>query len=143
MKIFAGIAIIALGVFCILHFRHGSAPSAQDVEPVLRAYLASPDAIDCAGTVTIDRLDGIRVGEYSKELGGWPVYAQHSETCHAGGQETTSNGFQDPQREVAAAMVRRSAGGSVEAFVPAILQQGKREMQQSLQKAFDNIQVNK
>ena len=24
----------------------------------------------------------VSVGDYSKEFGGWPVYAAHAETCH-------------------------------------------------------------
>ena len=111
------------------------------MEPALRDYLSS----QCAGSATLGKLENVRVGDYMSQFGGWPVYADHSESCeqHEGvvHATTTFDGEHDAQRQVAAAFVRRSLTGRIEIFVPEIFQVGQREMQQSLQKALDNMQI--
>jgi hypothetical protein len=141
MKPFTWLVIIGVAGFGFWHFRSHATPSARDVEPVLRAYLASK----CSGSMTLGQLDNLRVGDYVPQFGGWPVYADHAETCHEQqgviSTTTTYDGQHDAERQVAAAFVRRTATGRVEVFVPEIFQSGAREMQQTLQKAMDSMQT--
>lgn len=141
MKPFTWLVIIGVAGFAFLHFRSHATPTARDVEPALRAYLTSK----CSGSATLVQLDNLSVGDYVAEFGGWPVYADHAETCHR--QEGTSNstttydGRGDVEHHVAAAFVRRTVTGGVEVFLPEIFQSGEREMQRSFQKAVDSMQI--
>lgn len=137
---------IPLAAFGLYRFAHSGAPSAQQVEPLVRSYLER----SCAGTVDVSQLDSVRVGEYSQQFGGWPVYANHVESClehdHSKPYENTTtvtheNGH-DADRNVAVAFVRRSMSGRLELYTPELFQQAEREMQQTLQHAFDNVKVN-
>jgi hypothetical protein len=137
---------ICLAVFCAYRFVHSGAPSAGEVEPVLRSYLESR----CVGELDISQLEDIRVGEYSGQLCGWPVYANHVETCvvHDGStpyestMRTTDEGGHDADRNVAVAMVRRTASGRLEMYTPGFVQAAGREMQQMLDHALDNTKTN-
>jgi hypothetical protein len=130
------IAIVVV-VFGLYHFMHSGAPSTRAVEPVLRSYLESR----CGGEVDIGQLDSIRVGAYSEQLGGWPVYANHTETCVQNSMKTTYDGGHDADNNVAVAMVRRTASGRLEMFTPGFVQDAGREMQQMLNHAFDSAQT--
>lgn len=135
------IAIVAV-VFGLYHFMHSGAPTTREVEPVLRSFLVS----QCNGDSEISQLDSIRVGPYSQPLGGWPVYADHVETCATsngnGTMRSTYDGSHDGDRNVAAAMVRRTATGRLEMFTPGYVQAAGQEMQQMLNHAFDNAKTN-
>lgn len=140
-------AAVALAGFGFWHFAHSRAPSAADVEPLLRGYLESTH--DCTGTLTVNQLDSVAVGAYVSEMGGWPVYANHKEVCQveqSGAYHSTStttyDGSDDAARQVAAAFARRTATGRIELYVPDIFQAGQRQAQEALQKAVDSIKVN-
>lgn len=146
MKPFTWLVIIGVALFGFWHFRSRATPSAQDVEPALRAYLTRTLTSKCSGSMTFEQLDNLSVGDYAPESGGWPVYADHAETCHEHFGVTTStttyDGRGDAERHVAVAFVRRTVTGHVEVFLPDIFQAGERQMQQSLQKAVDGLQIN-
>jgi hypothetical protein len=140
-------AAIALAGIGIWHFAHSRAPSAAEVEPLLRSYLESKP--DCAGTLTVKQLDSVALGPYMKEMGGWPIYANHQEVCHVeqsssyhSSSTTTFDSSDDATRQVAAAFARRTASGRIELYVPEIFQTGQRQMQESLQKAVNGLKVN-
>jgi len=149
MKGFIWAAIIVAVAAGVWHFRSQQAPSTRQVEAALRDYLSSAESNHCSGSMTIEQLDSVSVGDYSKEFGGWPVYAAHAETCHESGNSSgysstsssTYDGRNNARRKVAAAFVRRSPSGGVEIFTPALFKNGQAEMQQTFQKAFDNIQI--
>jgi hypothetical protein len=133
------IAVAAAGVG-VWHFRSSSAPSVRQIEPLLRDYLVSEASRSCSGTMTLERLDDVSIGDFSTQMGGWPVYAAHVETCRQGGDSTTFDGSKDAERKVASAFARRSAAGGVELYTPAFFQNAQRDMQQTFQKALDSIQ---
>jgi hypothetical protein len=119
-----------------------SAPSAHQVEPLVRDFLETQN-----GPCTIKHLSDVSVGKYAAQMGGWPIYASHEETCRGGtqsatfSQSTTYQGLDDARKGVAVAFARKTSSGGVELFVPAIFQQGQQDMNRALQSAFDNVQV--
>lgn len=146
MRVVLWLAVILLAGFGVYRFAHSGTPSAADVEPLLRSYLES----QCTGASDVSQLDDIRVGEYSQQLGGWPVYANHVETCtdhdsskpYQNSTHETYQGAHDADHNVAVAMVRRSASGRLEMYQPELFQAAQREMQQMLDHAFDNAKTN-
>ena len=146
MRTGVGLAAFALGAFAVWHYAHPSSPSAAQVEPLLRTYLESTS--HCGGTIDI-QLDNVSIGPYTSQMGGWPVYANHVEECHAkvagfdnSSLTTTYDGSHDAEKKVAAAFVRRSTSGQLELYVPEIYQGAQREMQQTLEHAVDSVKVN-
>lgn len=122
-----------------------SAPSARDVEPLVRDFLESGN-----GRCTVDHLSDVSVGKYAEQMGGWPVYASHQETCRQSSTSATgvrletsitNMSLDDPRKGVAVAFARRSSGGAVELFLPAIFRQGEKQMQQTVQSALDNVKM--
>jgi hypothetical protein len=133
--------IIAVGAagFALWHWRSTTPPSVAQVEPLLMDYLTSGASGNCSGATTLEQLDNISVGEFSSQFGGWPVYADHRETCRRGGSSMTYDGSKDVERHVAAVFVRRTTTGRLEVYVPALFADAQRQMEQAFQKAFDNI----
>ncbi|HEX4647186.1 MAG TPA: hypothetical protein VH111_00020 [Steroidobacteraceae bacterium] len=150
MKRLKWLVLIAIAVVAFMHYRSHSAPSSSDVESALRAYLSSPEAQNCSGTMTLDQLDDVRVGAYQEQFGGWPVYAAHRETCrgeqHSSGYSSrvaqTYDGSRDAERNVAVAFARRSMGGGVELFVPGLFGEGERQMRETIQKSLEKVHFN-
>jgi hypothetical protein len=137
-KLMVVAAVVAAG-FAIWHWRSTSPPSANQVEPILKDYLLSGASGNCPGAMTLDELDDVSVGEFSSQFGGWPVYANHRETCRQGSSSMTYDGSRDVERHVAAVFVRRTATGRIEAYVPSFFGDAQRQMEQSFQKALDNV----
>lgn len=137
------IPLVAFGVY---RYLHSGAPTAEQVEPLVHRYLES----SCAGSAQLRQLDGIRVGAYSAQFGGWPVFANHVEACvehdrsrpYDNTTTTIHEGGQDADREVAVAFVRRRVTGRLELYIPELFQQAAQQMQQTMQHAFDNVTVN-
>jgi hypothetical protein len=132
---------VAVVVFGVWHFRNNAQPSVRQIEPLLKDYLESGASAGCSGTLVLEQLDSVSVGTFNSQMGGWPIYAAHVESCHQGGNSTTYDGSKDAEHKVAAVFARRTAAGSIELFTPAIFQSAQREMQQTFQKAFDGIQT--
>jgi hypothetical protein len=135
------VVAVGIAVFGIWHWHGTSPPSAQQVEPLLKDYLAANSSGNCSGTITLEQLDDVSVGEFSSQFGGWPVYANHRETCHQGNSSMTYDGSNDVERHVAAVFVRRTTTGHLETYLPSIFGDAQRQMQQSFQKALDNMQT--
>ncbi|MBV8143707.1 MAG: hypothetical protein JO184_01780 [Gammaproteobacteria bacterium] len=138
LMLFGAIGIAAYGVW---HWRSTSPPSAQQIEPLLRDYLLTNSSENCSGSMTLEQLEDVSVGEFSTQFGGWPVYANHRETCHQGSSSMTYDGSKDVERRVAAVFLRRTATGRLETYLPALFGDAQRQMQQSFQKALDNVQT--
>jgi hypothetical protein len=135
------VVVLGAAVFAIWHWRSNSRPSASQVEPLLKDYLVSGASSNCSGAMTLDQLDEVSVGEFSSQFGGWPVYANHRETCRQGSGSVTYDGSSDVERHVAAVFVRRTATGRLETYLPSIFGDAQRQMEQSFQKALDNTQI--
>ena len=135
------VIVVGAAIFAIWHWRSTTPPSANQVEPILKDYLLSSASGNCAGDMTLEQLDDVSVGEFSSQFGGWPVYANHRETCRQGGSSMTYDGSKDVERHVAAVFVRRTTTGRLEAYIPSLFGDAQRQMQQSFQKALDNIQT--
>ena len=150
MKRLKWLLVIAIAVVAFLYYRSHAAPSAREVESALRVYLSSPDSQNCSGSMTLEQLDDVRLGEYTEQFGGWPVYAAHRETCHevsrSAGYSVRSwqsyDGRRDGERNVAVAFVRRSVTGQVEVFEPALFRDGERQVRETIQKSLENIRFN-
>lgn len=67
--------------------------------------------------------------------------ANHRETCRQGGSYMTYDGTKDVERHVAAVFVRRTSTGSLEAYIPSFFGEAQRQIEQSFQKALDNMQA--
>jgi len=135
--------VVAVGAasFAIWHWRTTSPPAANQVEPLLKDYLVSDASGKCSGAMTLEQLDDVSVGEFSSQFGGWPVYANHRETCQQGSSSITYDGSKDAERKVAAVFVRRTATGRLEAYIPSFFADAQRQMEQSFQKALDKMQT--
>jgi len=136
-----GVIAVAAVVFGVWHFRSNAQPSVQQIEPLLEDYLKSGGSGGCSGTLVLEKLDSVSIGTFNTQMGGWPIYAAHVETCHEGGKSTTYDGSKDAEHKVAAVFARRTATGSIELYTPAVFQSAQRDMQQTFQKAFDSIQT--
>src|SRR5204862_6710116 len=90
MKRLRWLLLVAIVAVAFVHYRSHAAPSAREAASALPVYLSSPDTQNCSGSMTREQLDEVRVGEYADQLGGWPVYAAHRETCH---EENRSSGY--------------------------------------------------
>lgn len=135
------VVVVGAAIFAIWHLRSTSPPSANQVEPILKDYLLSSASSNCSGDMTLEQLDDVSVGEFSSQFGGWPVYANHRETCRQGSSSMTYDGSKDVERHVAAVFVRRTTTGRLEAYIPSLFGDAQRQMQQSFQKALDNMQT--
>ena len=135
------VVVVGAAIFAIWHLRSTSPPSANQVEPILKDYLLSSASSNCSGDMTLEQLDDVSVGEFSSQFGGWPVYANHRETCRQGSSSMTYDGSKDIERHVAAVFVRRTTTGRLEAYIPSLFGDAQRQMQQSFQKALDNMQT--
>jgi hypothetical protein len=150
MKRLKWLLVIAIAVVAFLYYRSHAAPSAREVESALRVYLSSPGSQNCSGSMTLEQLDDVRLGDYTEQFGGWPVYAAHRETCHEVSRSsgypvrssTTYDGRRDGERNVAVAFVRRSVTGQVEVFEPALFRDGERQVRETIQKSLENIRFN-
>ena len=134
------VVAVGIAVLGVWHWRSSSPPSAQQVEPLLKDYLLAKSSGNCTGTMTLEQLEDVSVGEFSSQFGGWPVYANHQETCHQGSSSVTYDGSKDVERHVAAVFVRRTTTGSLETYLPSIFGDAQRQMEQSFQKALDTMQ---
>ena len=65
-------------------------PSAEELQDPIERYLVNQQA--CSGTVKVERLRIDRVGDYDRELGGWPVYAVFEVSCRQSGYTETWTG---------------------------------------------------
>jgi hypothetical protein len=135
------LAAVGIAAFGLWHWRSTSPPSAQQVELLVRDYLVANSSGNCSGSMTLEQLDDLSVGEFSSQFGGWPVYANHRETCHQGNGSVTYDGSKDVERHVAAVFVRRTRTGRLEAYMPSIFGDAQRQMEQSFKKALDNMQT--
>jgi hypothetical protein len=133
------VAVVVAASFAVWHWRSTSPPSANQVEPILKDYLLSGASSNCPGAMTLDQLEDVSVGEFSSQFGGWPVYANHRETCRQGSSSMTYDGSKDVERHVAAVFVRRTTTGRLEAYIPSFFGDAQRQIEQSFQKALDTV----
>jgi hypothetical protein len=126
----------------------GPKPSTAEVEPALKTFLTAQEAAkeNSLGSgsvkVEVDQLSVTSVGDFSKEMGGWPVYTSAFEVTRHQGVSTVTE--KHPSNSTAAeAFARRTATGTIECFMPEVFQQAEKNMNSAMQKALDNIQIKK
>lgn len=102
---------------------HGKKPEIKDAYPLIEEYLTAQKAKTCSGDVTIDSLRVNRVGDFSKEFGGWPVYSDFEVTCHSDSITTTWKSTDDGKTMTA--LIRQNASGKYECFIPEMFQQAQ------------------
>jgi hypothetical protein len=119
----------------------GSKPSITEVTPVLSAYLAAQEAASGAGGVTLDQLSVTSVGDFNKDMGGWPVFAGSYAVTHHEGVTTTHLTWRTPGSNTAAAFARRTGNGAIECFTPEVFQKAQKDINSAMQKAIDNIKI--
>jgi hypothetical protein len=142
LKFFVFTGIMVLTLSGCQKEESGPKPTTAEVEPALKAYLTAKEATSGSGTVTIDQLSVTSVGDFSKEMGGWPVYTSAFQVTRHQGVTTITE--QHPANANAAeAFARKTANGTIECFMPEVFQQAEKDMNGAMQKALDNIQIKK
>jgi hypothetical protein len=109
-------------------------PSTEQVEPALRAYLTMEKAKSCGGTVTVDRLSILRIGDFESKLDGFPVYATFGVTCTEGSNFSVWNN-DDTSSTGLTTVVRKKSTGEFECFMPDVF----KERQNAMQKGVDQV----
>lgn len=117
MHSFVRSLVLALSLLAFAGCSGDERPTAEEVEPALKTYLIAHKAKTCNGTVTLDRMSIQRIGDFDKQLGGWPVYATFSVTCKEGSNSTTWNS-DDPSSKAMASLARKTVSGDIECFMP-------------------------
>jgi hypothetical protein len=107
----------------------GDAPTAREVEPLVRAELLA-----IANNCTLAHFGEVSVGAYRCEMGGWPVYASHQTVCRSGSTTVTYDGLNNVKERVPVAYVRRGMTGSVQTFTPAIVKHAQERIDKYLEK---------
>ena len=140
-KFYLLIGIIAIALYGYYRIEVGQKPSIAEVEPALKAYLAAQKT--GSGSVTVSQLSVTGVGDFSKEMKGWPVYGNSYTIKRQQGAYTVTTTWHPSgsNGNVAIAYARRTANGTIECFTPEIFQNAEKEMNDTMQKAFDNIQI--
>jgi hypothetical protein len=106
-------------------------PEIADVEPLVDQYLTAKKALTCNGEVTLERLKINRIGDYIKEYGGWPVYSEFEVTCNSDPVSTTWKSTDDG--ETMTVLVRQTASGGYECFMPDIFRQAEEQLNKMLE----------
>jgi hypothetical protein len=148
IKYFVFMGIIVLALSGCHKDEAGPKPSTAEVEPTLKTFLIAQETAKevLLGSgrvkVEVDQLSVTRVGDFSKEMGGWPVYTSAFEVTRHQGVTTVTE--KHPSSSTAAeAFARRAANGTIECFIPEVFQQAEKNMNNAMQKALDNIQIKK
>lgn len=108
--------VVLAGLGLVGWHAHRPSPTAAEVEPLLRQYLAHAACV--GGEREVERLDTVSLGRYIDSAGGWPVYADHVERCGSGERAVTFDSSADAERQVAAALVRRGTDGRLQLVRP-------------------------
>jgi hypothetical protein len=125
------LAVVALGLIVLSGCSQDEKPTAQQVEPSLRAYLIGEKARNCGGRVTVDRLSITNIGDYDDKMGGWPIYATFGVTCVEGSNFSTWNS-DDTSSTSMASVVRKKLSGEYECFMPEIFREKENQMQKQM-----------
>lgn len=130
MKKIIYIVILLVIVFFGYKYFSGSRSTAKPdvvvVEKMLGDYLIKRTESKCNGTVNLEFLRDVSVGEYKPNyLGGnedvWPVYANYELTCREGGKTRTFEDLNDGKSKVAITFLHKNAFGRFELFEPKII----------------------
>lgn len=127
IRIFAVCMVLALLIGCSDKVK----PSFAETEPGLRAFLIGEKAKTCGGTVQVDQLTIVRIGDYEDKFGGWPVYATFAVAC-VEGSSFSSWTNEDTSSTNWATIVRQKMDGGYECCVPELFRQRENEMSRSL-----------
>jgi hypothetical protein len=113
------IGVVVIGAYLFFN-RSSGKPSLVEVDGALRIFLVNDR---CEGQGTVNSISGLRLGEYDKQLGGWPVYSLYEASCNSVGSSgvkyTTEYKSGPEQAKVPVAYARKS-GGKTQVFIPDI-----------------------
>jgi hypothetical protein len=130
IKILAACLIMVIIIGCSEKVK----PSIAETEPGVRAYLLGEKRKSCGGTVTVDQLTVMRIGDYEDKYTGWPVYATFSVACVEGSSFSNWSN-QDTSSAHWVTIVRQKMDGGYECYVPEIFQ----ERDNSLSREMDRL----
>lgn len=136
MKYIITLIIIILIILGINKFVINNEPSVKDITPKLEVYLKNNK--NCSGTVSIDHLSDISIGEYNKALKSWPIYASHKETCTTGRNTYTNDGLDSNTKKVPVAFARSTSSG-IEVFLPDIYNNIANQVQDDMNNASSQL----
>jgi hypothetical protein len=109
--------IVGLSVLVLVGCAGSKKPTTAEIEPALRTFLIMEKAKSCAGSVSVDHLTIIKIGDYEEKYVGWPVYATFSVACVEGSSfNTWSN--DDTSTTVFTSVAREKLSGSYECYIP-------------------------
>lgn len=127
IRILAASLILALLIGCSDKVK----PSIVETAPWLRTYLIGEKAKSCGGTVNVDQLTLVRIGEYEDKYGGWPVYATFAITCVEGSSfDTWTN--EDTSSTNWISVVREKLSGGYECYVPELYRQRQNQLSREM-----------
>jgi hypothetical protein len=119
---------LSLGVLVISGCSGNDKPTVEQVEPALKTYLVLEKAKTCNGTVTVDRVSILKIGDFETKLDGYPVYATFGVVCSEGSVWTSD----DTSTATFTTVVRKKMSGEFECFMPEAFQQRKNAMQRQI-----------
>ena len=103
-------------------------PSVDDVIPALKTYLIMEKAKSCGGTVSVDRISILKIGDFESKLDGFPVYATFGVTCQESSNFSTWNS-DDTSTVKFTAVVRKKMSGEFECFMPDLFKERQNAME--------------
>ena len=115
-------------------------PSVIAVEGKLRTLLSDARYSDCPGYPTLYSLSILNIGEYSEEVGGWPVFASYELSCR--GRSGTTR-FHNLRGLSPIAYVREDAAGELELFMYGTSLDARQEIRDHMRAYFKRaVEVN-
>lgn len=111
--------VIAVAVCGALYFIYQKfsgpqgAPTVAQITPVVRSFIENKKSSYCAGPYEIQHLSDITVGEYTEIFKGYPIYANHLESCPAQGKyggTATYDGLDSVAKKKALGIAQKSGG---------------------------------
>ena len=130
MKNFKMSAVMVL-VVMMIGCSDRTAPSIAETEPLLRTFLTGEKAKTCGGTVNVDQMSIVRIGEYEDKYGGWPVYATFTFVCvEVSSISSWTNDDTSSTKWVS--VVREKSSGGYECYIPELFRQRENELSRQM-----------
>ncbi len=118
-------------------------PTLQQMQQPVGDYLLGYKKTSCDGEVRLQSVEVKRIGEFDKNLGGFPVFADFAVTCDArpSGIMTVSSTFEanDGATTTAAVCYARPAGGAHSCFMPEIVRRAEQQMKRQMDEAMGKL----
>ena len=89
------------------------APTVAEITPIVRNFIENKKSSYCSGPFEIKQLTEVTVGEYVSTFKGYPIYANHSESCPSQGKyggTFTYNSLDSVAKKKALGIAQKSGG---------------------------------